>query len=199
MITDKHTGQAFLRLWCGNFYRPAYDDRDFICQAMGLIKDLGFNTILLDSKAWEDFQERFQGKDASPYVAMQEFMMEEATRHNLSYEFLSLYLNGDNLYPHSRFSPPVYGDSVVNADGSDGKWYRYWSEKGKESRAQHVQGLMKRYGSGQAKILADSQERLPICSMWDPNEAPSVDDEGGERDIGWHKERRHRCNTGIPG
>ncbi len=106
MITDKHTGQAFLSLWFGNFYRPAYDDRDFICQAMGLIKDLGFNTILLDSKAWEDFQERFQGKDASPYVAMQEFMMEEATRHNLSYEFLSLYLNGDNLYPHIRFSPP---------------------------------------------------------------------------------------------
>lgn len=191
MITDKHTGQAFLSLWFGNFYRPAYDDRDFICQAMSLIKDLGFNTILLDSKAWEDFQERFQGKDASPYVAIQEFMMEEATRHNLSYEFLSLYLNGDNLYPHIRFSPPVYGDSVVNADGSDGKWYRYWSEKAKDSMAQHVQGLMKLYGSGQAKILADSQERLPICSMWDPIVAPSFDDEGRERYIGWLKARWH--------
>ena len=85
MITDKHTGQAFLSLWFGHFYRPAYDHRDFISQAMGLIIDLGLNTILLDSKAWEDFQERFQGKDVSPYVAMQEFMMEEATRHNLYY------------------------------------------------------------------------------------------------------------------
>lgn len=189
MIIDQKTEQAFSSLWFGNFYRPAYDDQNFVRQAISLIKELGFNTILLDSKAWEDFQERFQGKEASPYVAMQEFMMDEANRQGLSYAFLALYLNGDNLYPHIRFSPPVYGESVVNPDGSHGKWYRYWSKKAKDSMTRHLQGLMKRYGSLQSRILVDGKERLPVCSMWDPIVAPSFDDEGKARYINWLKKR----------
>lgn len=152
MIIEQKTEKAFLSLWFGNFYRPAYDDREFVRRAITLIKDLGFNTVLLDSKAWEDFALRFQGGEASPYVSMQEFMQEEILRQGLSYQFLSLYLNGDNLYPHIRFSPPIYGDSVVNADGSDGKWYRYWSPKAQDSMAEHVEGLLRLYGERQSRI-----------------------------------------------
>lgn len=44
---------------------------------MELLKKLGFNSVLLDSKDWEDFRERYEGKPASQYVGMQEFMMEQ--------------------------------------------------------------------------------------------------------------------------
>lgn len=59
---------------------------------------------------------------------------------------MALYMNGDNLYPNIRFSPPVYGESVMDQKGNDGKWYRYWSEKAKDSMETHVAGLMKTYG-----------------------------------------------------
>ena len=55
-------------------------------------------------------------------------MGQSALRHGLTYNFLVLYLNGDNLYPHIRFSPPVFGEEVVTIDQKGGKWYKYWSD-----------------------------------------------------------------------
>lgn len=51
---------------------------------------------------------------------MQEYMGQSALKHGLTYNFLVLYLNGDNLYPHIRFSPPVFGEEVVTIDQKGG-------------------------------------------------------------------------------
>lgn len=189
MIIDKKTGKAFTNLWFGNFYRPAYDDENFVRKAVELIKNLGFNSVLLDSKAWEDFRERFNGGEASQYVKMQEFLQKELIEQGISYDFLSLYLNGDNLYPNIRFSPPIYGESVVQPDGRDGKWYRYWSPKARKSMEDHVHGLLKLYGAQQTVILTEDGEKKPMCSMWDPIVAPSFDEEGRKRYLTWLKGR----------
>lgn len=186
-MIEKKTMEPYINVWFGNFYKPAFDNKEFIKQSIGLLKECGFNSVLLDSKAWEDFKERFEGKEASPYVAMQEYMQEELKNHDMSHVFLALYFNGDNLYPNIRFSPPVYGESVIHPDGSDGKWYRYWSDKAKESMKRHVEGLFRIYGKNYAKIMLDGEERLPLCSMWDPIVAPSFDDEGKRRYITWLK------------
>ena len=74
----KHISEPLMTLWFGNFYRPAFDDRGFVDEAMQRIRRMGFNTVLLDSKAWEDFRDRFQGGEASQYVAQQEYMMRAA-------------------------------------------------------------------------------------------------------------------------
>lgn len=124
---SKKIDAPLLSLWFGNFYRPAYDDPAFVEQSVRRMKSLGFNCVELDSKDWQDFRDRFDGGEPSPYVAMQEHMMDVIRQEDMGYMFLALYLNGDNLYPDIRFSPPVHGDSVVNPDGSDGRWYRYWS------------------------------------------------------------------------
>ena len=131
--------EPLMTLWFGNFYRPAYDDRAFVDQAMDSIRRMGFNAVLLDSKAWADFQARYAGEEASPYVAQQEDMMDAAARAGLCHLFLSLYLNGDNLYPNIRFSPPVYGESVTRPEGSDGRWYKYWSDRARDAQTAHVQ------------------------------------------------------------
>lgn len=115
--------EPLMTLWFGNFYRPTYDDRAFVDQAMDSIRRMGFNAVLLDSKAWADFQARYAGEEASPCVARQEDMMNAAVRAGLCHLFLSLYLNGDNLYPNIRFSPPVYGESVTRPDGTDGEGF----------------------------------------------------------------------------
>lgn len=184
-MIDKRTGEPYLNIWFGNFYCPAYDDKDFVKESIGLLKKFGFNSVLLDSKAWEDFKERYEGKEASQYVAMQEYMQQEIQRAGMSHEFLALYLNGDNLYPNIRFSPPIYGESVTDQYGNDGKWYRYWSDQAKASMEEHVAGLMKTYGENYVTVLHDGRERKPVCSMWDPIVAPSFDGEGRKRYLDW--------------
>jgi hypothetical protein len=71
-------GEPLLEIWFGNFYRPAFDDMDYIDKTMSLIGDLGFNCVMLDSKAWEDFAERYRSDEASQYVKSQEYMMKSA-------------------------------------------------------------------------------------------------------------------------
>lgn len=186
-MIDIKTDQPYMNVWFGNFYRPAYDDREFIKKAVKMLKELGFNSIMLDSKAWEDFQERFDGGEASSYVAQQEYMMEQCIENGISYNFLALYLNGDNLYPNIRFSPPIYGESVIKPDGSDGKWYKYWSDKAKRSMTEHIAGLMRLYGKSTAAVSTEGRTALPTCTMWDPIVAPSFDEEGRERYISWLK------------
>lgn len=188
MITMKN-GEPMICTWFGNFFCPAFDDPAYIDETMALLAKLGFNSVELDSKQWEDFQERYAGGEASQYVRMQEYMMESAKRNGLSHIFLALYLNGDNLYPNIRFSPPVFGESVVNRWGEDGRWYRYWSDKAQESMIDHVGGLQRTYGENQTHLSMDGEDRIPICSMWDPIVEPSFDEEGRQRYLCWLRGR----------
>lgn len=197
MILDKKTKEPYINVWFGNFYKPAFDDKEFVKDAVSLLKHLGFNSVLLDAKAWEDFAERFEGGEASQYVKMQEFMQKELKCQGMSHEFLALYLNGDNLYPNIRFSPPIYGESVVNPDGSDGKWYRYWSVKAKDAMIKHVSGLFQRYGENYVKVRTKGGEKMPICSMWDPIVAPSFDKEGRKRYLDWLEKRYNGSITKL--
>lgn len=186
-MIEKKSSEPLINIWFGNFYRPAYDDREFIRESITKLKDIGFNAIQLDSKAWEDFRDRFNGNDASQYVAQQEYMMEVCTELGISYNFLALYLCADNLYPNIRFSPPIFGESVTNADGSDGRWYKYWSEKAKDSMTEHTKGLFDTYGAGVTIASANGKEVMPTCTMWDPIIAPSFDEEGRQRYTAWLK------------
>ena len=108
-MIDKKTNRPFINVWFGNFYRPAFDNEEFVGGAIKKLADMGFNGIQLDSKAWEDFRERYKGGEASQYVKMQEFMMQKCKENGISHNFLALYLCADNLYPNIRFSPPIFG------------------------------------------------------------------------------------------
>lgn len=184
-LTSKTDNRPYMNVIFGNFYSPAFDDEKFVDETMGLIKKLGFNSVMFDTKAWEDFKERYETGALSQYVKMQEYMGESAHRHGLSYNFLLLYLNGDNLYPHIRYSPPIFGEETVYLDGRPGHWYKYWSPKAQASMKAHVDRIMDRYGDGCERCLAgedgDVREVLPVCSMWDPVVAPSFDSEGQDR------------------
>ena len=213
MLVSRTDGRPYINVIFGNFYSPAYDDESFIDDTMQLIKELGFNSVMFDTKAWEDFKERYDTGALSQYVKMQEYMGASAREHGLGYNFLLLYLNGDNLYPHIRFSPPIYGEETVYYDGRPGKWYKYWSARAKCSMKEHVERIMERYGDGCERCVVsggrsetagerDSDERdaareecgneevIPVCSMWDPVVAPSFDEEGRQRYRERSEERR---------
>lgn len=184
-MQEKITREPFLNIWFGNFYRPAFDDKSFVDYGIAKLKELGFNGIQLDSKAWEDFRDRYAGGEASDYVAQQEYMMEVCRKNGIGYNFMSLYLCADNLYPNIRFSPPIFGESVTNADGSDGRWYKYWSDKAKDSMIEHLKGLFGTYRDGVSEAEINGKSVMPTCTMWDPIVAPSFEDEGRERYLAW--------------
>lgn len=180
-MTETISGKPYINVIFGNFYSPGYDDPDFIDETMQLIRELGYNSVMFDTKDWEDFRERYKTGAYSQYVKMQEYMQESALRHGLTYNFLVLYLNGDNLYPHIRFSPPVFGEEVVTFDKQGGKWYKYWSETAKQTMTEHVDQIMEMYGKGCTVCELDEKQVLPTCTMWDPIAAPSFDKDGIER------------------
>lgn len=186
-MIDKRTNEPLVNIWFGNFYRPAFDDKKFVKENITKLKEMGFNAIQLDSKAWEDFRERMNGGEASDYVEQQEYMMQVCRENGISYNFLALYLCADNLYPNIRFSPPIFGESVTNADGSDGRWYKYWSDMAKSDMTLHTAGLFRLYGDGVTRTEINGREVMPTCTMWDPIIAPSFDQEGIARYISWLK------------
>lgn len=157
-LISKGTNTPYMNVIFGNFYSPAFDDENFVDETMALIRKLGYTSVMFDTKAWEDFKERYEGGEASQYVKMQEYMGHSAHRHGLAYNFLLLYMNGDNLYPHIRYSPPIFGEQTVYLDGTPGRWYKYWSEKARNSMKEHVDRIMERYGDGCERCLLGTDE-----------------------------------------
>src|SRR6266849_613273 len=137
-----------LGIWFGNFFEPFYSDRESVRRGIQEVANLGFTSINLDSKPWEDFFARYRGEPASPYVAMQEFMMQEAAARGLDYTHLALYLCGDNLYPTIRDVPPVRGEESVRPNGELMGTYKYWSPRAQQTMVEHVRGLLRLYGKG---------------------------------------------------
>ena len=56
MLVSRTDNRPYINVIFGNFYSPAYDDEAFIDETMRLIKELGFNSVMFDTKAWEDFK-----------------------------------------------------------------------------------------------------------------------------------------------
>src|SRR5215210_6807048 len=147
-MSTGNSDRPFLSIWFGNFFEPFYSDFEATRKGIADVAGLGFNSINLDSKAWEDFFARYRGEEASQYVRVQEFMMAEAAKHGLDYSCLALYLCGDNLYPNIRSAAPVRGEEPARTDGRPMGTYKYWSPRAQEVMVEHVRGLLRLYGEG---------------------------------------------------
>ncbi len=175
-----------LSIWFGNFFEPFYSDRAAVGRGLAEIAGLGFNSVNLDSKAWEDFFARYRGEPASQYVATQEFMMAEMAKHGLDYTMLALYLCGDNLYPAIRDVPPVRGEEPMRPDGRPMGTYKYWSPKAQQTMVAHVGGLLKLYGPGMHRR---PDGRSVMQTMFEPIPKPSFDAEGKQKYLTWLEQR----------
>jgi hypothetical protein len=178
--------RPLLSIWFGNFFEPFYSDREAVRRGIAEIASLGFNSINLDSKAWEDFFERYRGGKASQYVKMQEFIMAEAAKVGLDYTCLALYLCGDNLYPNIRSVPPVRGEEPTRPNGQPMGTYKYWSPKAQATMVEHVQGLLKLYGKGMRR---NAEEKIIIQTMFEPIPKSSFDPEGKQKYLAWLEKR----------
>jgi len=178
--------RPMLELWFGNFFEPFFSDVEAVRDGLTDTANLGFTTVNLDSKPWEDFFARYRGEPASAYVAMQELIMSEAAVRGMDYTCLALYFCGDNLYPTIRDVPPVRGEDAIGVDGESLGTYKYWSARARRTMVDHVRGLLRLYGSGMHR----SEDGRPVVqTMFDPMVKPSFDEEGRRHYLAWL--RRH--------
>jgi len=184
--------RPFISIWFGNFFEPFYTDYEATRKGIADVAGLGFNSINLDSKAWEDFFARYRGEPASQYVAMHEFMMTEMAKHGLDYTCLALYLCGDNLYPNIRSVPPVRGEEPMRPNGQPMGTYKYWSPKAQATMVEHVKGLLKLYGKGMRR---NADGKVIMQTMFEPIPKPSFDLEGKGKYLAW-LERRYGGDIG---
>lgn len=176
----------FLSMWFGNFFEPFYSDADAVRAGVAEVAALGFTSVNLDSKPWEDFFARYRGEPASQYVGTQELMMVEAAKHDMDYSCLALYLCGDNLYPGIRDVPPVWGEQAVRVDGTPMGTYKYWSPAAQATMVDHVNGLLRLYGDGMRRT---DDGRIVMQTMFDPIPKPSFDAEGRAHYLDWLSRR----------
>lgn len=184
--------RPFLSMWFGNFFEPFYSNYDATRKGLEDVAALGFNSVNLDSKPWEDFFARYRGEAASQYVAMHEFMMVEMAKLGLDYTCLALYLCGDNLYPNIRDVAPVRGEEPMRPNGQPMGTYKYWSPKAQATMVEHVRGLLKLYGKGMRR-RADG--RIIMQTMFEPIPKPSFDAEGRQKYLAW-LEKRYQGDIG---
>ncbi len=180
--------EPMLAIWFGNFFEPFYSNREAVDCGLQDVADLGFNCVNLDSKAWEDFFARYRGEPASPYVAMQEYMMQRIAELGMNYTHLALYLCGDNLYPNIRDVPPVRGEESIRPDGRPMGTYKYWSPKAQATMVEHVKGLLKLYAGGMRRVPG-TPEKIIMQTMFEPIPKPSFDPDGRTRYLQWLKDR----------
>ena len=185
-MSKQNKNHPFISIWFGNFFEPFYSDFKATRKGIAEVASLGFNSINLDSKPWEDFFARYRGEPASQYVAMHEFMMAEMAKLGLDYTCLALYLCGDNLYPNIRSVPPVRGEEPVRPNGRPIGTYKYWSPKAQATMVEHVRGLLKLYGKGMRR---NADGKIIMQTMFEPIPKPSFDAEGRQKYLAWLEKR----------
>lgn len=181
-MSKQNNRRPMISIWFGNFFEPFYSDYETTRKGIADCAALGFNSINLDSKAWEDFFERYRGGKASQYVKMHEFMMAEIAKHDMDYTCLALYLCGDNLYPNIRSVPPVRGEEPMRPNGQPMGTYKYWSPKAQATMVEHVKGLLKLYGKGMRR---NTDGKIIMQTMFEPIPKPSFDAEGKQKYLAW--------------
>ena len=178
-------------LWFGNFFEPYYHDRKLVSEGMKEIADMGFNSIILDSKLWEDFTEYFNTGKESDYVAMQRYMIEECAKCGMGVNFLTLFYNGDNLYPHIRDSKPDSINPVVDREGKPVRGYRHWDDSQTGKMVEHTVNLYEKLAKSAAAKAVDGngKAKTPCYFYHSPVLMPSFDKDGRDVYLKWLKRK----------
>lgn len=174
-------------MWFGNFFEPYFSDRGLVEKGIKEIKEMGFNSIILDSKLWKDFTEYFNTGKQSEYVAMQKYMIECCKKYGIGVNYLSLFYNGDNLYPHIRDSAPDIISPIIDRNGNLFRGLKHWDSKQTEALAVHTANLYNIFSEGAyAKAENENGEKKIPCYFYhSPALMPSFDQDGRRVYFNW--------------
>lgn len=174
-------------MWFGNFFEPYYSDRKLVEKGIEEIRDMGFNSVILDSKLWKDFTEYFETGKQSEYVAMQKYMIECCKKYGIGVNYLALFYNGDNLYPHIRDSAPDIISPVIDRGGKVFRGLKHWDKKQTEALAVHTANLYNIFSEGAYAKAEDEngEKRIPCYFYHSPALMPSFDEDGRKVYFDW--------------
>jgi hypothetical protein len=173
--------------WFGNFFDPYYTDMDANRAGPPDVAAMGFNSIFLDSKLWDDFWEFYHSGKASLYVEGQQVIIDAAKKAGLGTSFLAFFNVADNLYPEIRDELPRIVNKPTGKDGRPLLGYRHWRTEQLGEFVEHVKGLHEKLaGDGVATAVdQDGNERLPFYFYHSPAFIPSFDEDGRRHYLDW--------------
>jgi hypothetical protein len=173
--------------WFGNFFEPYFSDEQAVEAGLKDLRDLGMNSVVLDSKLWSDFTRYFRTGEQSQYVKMQNFISDRCHEQGLGVSFLAVFAIGDNLYPEIYDHPPEYVEQPVDFWGKPFRGYRHWSVKQADEHVRHCLELYRFIARDAAAKAVDGagNERLPFYFYHSPIFAPSFDAEGRRHYLRW--------------
>jgi len=177
--------------WFGNFFEPYFSDEKAVEAGLKDLREMGMNSIVLDSKLWSDFTRYFRTGEQSQYVKMQNFISDRCRAEGLGVSFLAVFAIGDNLYPEIYDHPPEFVEQPVDFWGKPFRGYRHWSAKQTAEHVRHCLELYQFIAREAAATAVDERgrERLPFYFYHSPIFAPSFDADGRARYLGWLAER----------
>ncbi len=173
--------------WFGNFFEPYFSSEAAVDQGLRDLRELGINSIVLDSKLWSDFTRYFQTGEESPYVKMQNYIRDRCRDYGMGLSFLALFAIGDNLYPEIYDHPPEFVEQPVDFWRRPYRGYRHWSARQMDEHVRHCLDLYRFIARDVAARGVDEtgRERLPFYFYHSPIFAPSFDDDGRKFYIDW--------------
>jgi hypothetical protein len=173
--------------WFGNFFEPYFSSEQAVDEGLRDLRDLGLNSIVLDSKLWSDFTRYFRTGEESPYVRMQNYIADQCQELGLGVSFLALFAIGDNLHPEIYDHPPEFVDQPVDFWRRPYRGYRHWSPRQMDAHLRHCLDLYAYIARGAAARAVDEagRERLPFYFYHSPIFAPSFDEDGRACYLEW--------------
>jgi hypothetical protein len=173
--------------WFGNFFEPYFSSEEATVEGLEDLKNLGLNSIVLDSKLWSDFTRYFRTGEESQYVRMQNFITRTAQEKGLGVSFLALFAIGDNLYPEIYDHPPEFVQQPVDFWGQTFRGYRHWAKPQTDEHIRHCLELYRHIARDAAARATDEEgrERLPFYFYHSPIFAPSFDADGRATYLAW--------------
>jgi len=173
--------------WFGNFFEPYFSSEKAVDEGLLDLRDIGINSIVLDSKLWSDFTRYFQTGEQSQYVKMQNYISDRCREYGLGVSFLALFAMGDNLYPEIYDHPPEFVEQPVDFWRRPYRGYRHWSKRQMDEQVRHCLDLYKHIARGAAAKALDEagRERLPFYFYHSPIFAPSFDEDGRRVYLDW--------------
>jgi len=180
--------EPLLAVYFHNAWEPFRSNKEVVKNGVNDVKKLGFNTIILESKPWQDYFMKYKTNFTSDYIAMQEYIRDCAQKKGLCISCFSVWHYGDNMVEMGLRKYPInYGETITWPIKRTGLplIYKYWSPKTQKIMVEHHLGLTKVFKPDFCLIAHKSKKKFFLITIGDPIVYPSFDKDGINRYKKW--------------
>ncbi|HEY3376403.1 MAG TPA: hypothetical protein VGL77_02825 [Armatimonadota bacterium] len=169
-------------------WEPWKSDPAAVEAAVKDIKSLGFNTVNMEAKPWEDFFRYYADGTENDYVQSVKRVISSCQAHGMQHAWMGFWVFGENLDKNGITDMHVRMGEVCQTppgseDDYDDRQYKLWSPNMLDTLVAHHRGLTQCFPDNTMNLRADRPSRLVQGCELAPR--PSFDADGIARYQRW--------------